>query len=462
MARFARTVRLSAIVVTAALVVSAPAVAQGQPGRGERQPGGDRGGQRQPGGGDRQPGGGGPGMMRGFGGMGGMGGMGGGQMFEAPITTRDMEKYAEFLELTEDQREAVAALLEANQQEFSEKAAEARTRLEALREEAREARDPSIWRDMGAQMETFRKARVAMETGFFNDMKAVLTPAQVEKFPRIERQRRREQTIGFGLMSGERADLVRIVGELELPADQSAPLDPVLQQYEVDLDRELQNRNKLFEESQSRVREMFEQGATDEMQRALEQGREASTRVREVNRRYARQIESLLPDEPRERFAERVRRESFPMIYRPSFATRVVDAAAAMEDLDDSQKSAIASIRDAYVRESTTLNRQLEQATVKQEETLTVQDLMSRGFRGMGSEETEALRDKRRELDNSTMDKVRAILTPEQAEKLPRRDERGGGPGDRGERGEQRRPQQRRGRPDGGDDAPAPRPDSRT
>lgn len=454
MSRFAQVVRASAIAVSAAILIAAPASAQGQPARGERQPGGDRG--------TRQPGGGGPGgggMMRGFGGM---GGMGGGQVFEAPITSRDMEKYAEILELTEDQREAVAALLEANQQEFNEKAAEARTKLEALREEAREARDPSIWRDMGAQMESFRKARAAMETGFFNDMKAVLTPAQAEKFPRIERQRRREQTIGFGLMSGERADLVRIVGELELPADQQSQVEPVLQQYEVDLDRELQNRNKLFEENQSRVREMFEQGATDEMQRVLEQGREASTRVRDVNRRYARQIESLLPDEPRERFSERVRRESFPMIYRPSFASRVVDAAAAIEDLDDNQKAAIASVRDSYTRESTTLNRQLEQATVKQEETLTVQDLMSRGFRGMGSEETESLRDKRRELDSSTMDKIRAILTPEQAEKLPRRDERGGGPGDRGDRGEQRRPQQRRGRPDGGDDAPAPRPDSRT
>lgn len=462
MARFANAVRASAMMLAASVFVASPVLAQGQPGRG-----GDRQGARQPGGGGPGGGqqGGGPGMMRGMGPMGGMG-MGGGmgQMFEAPITSRDLQKYSDMLALTPEQRETLEILLEANQQEFAEKAGEARRKLEALREEAREARDPSVWRDMGAQMETFRKARAAMEAGFFNDMKALLTPAQAEKFPKIERQRRREQTIGMGLMSGERTDLVRITAELQLPADQMAVVEPVLEQYEADLDRELQNRNAVYEESQSRVREMFERGSTDDMQRALERGREASMRVREVNRRYARQIENLLPDDARERFAEQVRRESFPMIYRPSFASRVVDAAAAFDDLDDNQRAAISSIRDSFARESASLNRQLEQATVKQEETLTVQDMMSRGFRGGGgSDEMEALRDKRRELESSTVDKIRSILSPEQAERLPRRDDRMGGPGN--DRGEQRRgqpQQQRRGRGGEGEDAPPRRPDSRT
>jgi Spy/CpxP family protein refolding chaperone len=396
--------------------------------------------------------------------MGGMG-MGGGigQLFEAPISTRDLQKYAEMLSLTPEQRETLEILLEASQQEFSEKAGEARRKLEALREEAREARDPSVWRDMGVQMDAFRKARATMEAGFFNDMKALLTPAQAEKFPRIERQRRREQTIGLGLMSGERADLVRITADLQLSDDQLEQIRPILDQYEADLDRELQNRNAVYEESQGRIREMFERGGTDDMQRALERGREASMRVRDVNRRYARQIESVLPDGARERFVEQVRRESFPMIYRPSHALRVIEAAAAFADLDDNQRAAISSIRDSFVRESAALNRQLEQATIKNEETLTVQDMMSRGFRAAGgNDDMEALRDKRRELESSTVEKVRAVLSPEQIERLPRRDERQGGM----DRGEPRRgqPPQRRGRggEGEGENAPPRRPDSRT
>ena len=405
-------------------------------------------------------------MMRGMGPMGGMG-MGGGmgQMFEAPISTR-IQKYSEMLSLTPSSaRRSKSA--EANQQEFNEKAGECR-KLESLREEAREARDPSVWRDMGTQMDAFRKARAAMAAGFSNDMKALLTPAQIEKFPKIERQRRREQTIGMGLMSGERTDLVRITADLQLAAEQRAQVDPILDQYENDLDRELQNRNAVYEESQTRIRDMFERGGTDDMQRALERGRDASMRVRDVNRRYARQIENVLPDDVRDRFAEQVRRESFPMIYRPSMASRVVDAAAAFDDLDDNQRAAISSIRDSFTRESASLNRQLEQATVKNEETLTVQDMMSRGFRGAGgNDEMESLRDKRRDLESSTLDKIRAILSPEQIERLPRRDERQGGAGGNDRGGEQRRgqpQQQRRGRGGEGDGEATPprRPDSRT
>ncbi len=397
-----------------------------------------------------------------FGGMGGMGGMQ--QIFEAPVNSRDLDKYAQILSLDKDQTDALSALLDAHQQEFNEAAKSAREKFEKLREEAREARDPEVWRQMGTQMETFRKARQKMEDSFFADFKAVLTPEQTQKFPKIERQRRREQTIGRGLMSGERVDLIRTVDELKLPADQLAQVQPTLDLYETDLDRELAARNTVYEESQGKIRQMFEAGNMDDMQKVLEKGREASKRVRDVNRRYARQLEAQLPAEAQAKFADLVRRESFPMVYRPTQAGRAIDAAKAFTDLDDNQKASIATLSETYTRELGSLNKQLEQATLDREENITAQDLMSRGMGGFGGDDGPAgeLRQKRRDLDNTTMDKLRALLTAQQIEKLPRRDDRAGPGGDReGGRDGGGRQQPRR-RPGGGGDDAAPPPDSRT
>lgn len=454
MPRLAPATRAAVLIVAGALFAASPSLAQGQPGRG----GGDaqREGGRQPGG----PRGGGPGGM--FGGMGGMGGMQ--QLFEPPVSSRDLDKYAKQLGLDKEQTEVLTSLLEASQQEFNEAAKTAREQMEKLREEAREARDPEVWREMGAQMETFRKARQKMEDTFFSDFKDILTEEQAAKFPKIERQRRREQTIGRGLMSGERVDLIRTVEELNLTPDQAAPLQPTLDLYEADLDRELTARNAVYEESQGKIREMFEAGNMDDMQKVLEKGREASKRVRDVNRRYARQLESMLPAEAQAKFTEQVRRESFPMVYRPTQAGRAIDAAKAFTDIDETQKSALATLSENYTRELGSLNKQLEQATLDREENITAQDLMSRGFGGRGGDEGPMgeLREKRRDLDSTTMDKLRALLTPEQVEKLPRREDRfGPGGGDR-EGGRDGGRQQPRRRPGGGEDAAPPPPDSRT
>ncbi len=442
-----RSLRLAAIVVAGAALSASPVLAQG---------GGQREGGRQPQG---QRGGGGGGM---FGGM-GMGGFG--QIYEPPVSSRDLDKYAKILELDAEQTEALTALLEASQQEFNEAAKAAREEMDKLRDEARESRDREVWRQMGDQMEKFRKSREKMEETFFSDFKAVLNEQQLEKFPKIERQRRREQTIARGLMSGERVDLIRTVEELNLAPEQLATVQPTLELYEADLDRELQTRNSVYDENMGKVREMFESGNMDEMQKVLERGREASKRVREVNRRYARQIETMLPAEAQSKFSDVVRRESFPMIYRPTQASRAIEAARGFTDLDENQKSALATLDESFTREMSSLNRQLEQATLDREESVTAQDMMSRGWGGFGGDDGPLgeLRQKRRDLDTTTTEKLRALLTPEQVERLPRREDRfGPGGGEDRDGGRDRGRQQPRRRPAGGGEDETPPPNSRT
>ena len=401
--------------------------------------------------------GGGPGGGPGGGMFGGMFGGGQGRMYEPSVTSRELESFAKLFGLDAAQKDTVKTLFDVYQQEFLAAAKATREELEALREEAREARDPELFREMGEKSTAFQRSREKMEQSFLDDFKMVLTDEQATKWPKFERMRRRETTIDRGLMSGERVNLYALVDDLKLPAEQRAALDPVLEQYEVDLDRELIERNKMYEEMQGRMREFFtDPEGADAM---IKKGREASVKVRDVNRRYAAQLETQLPADKREAFQAEFRRVSFPQVYRDTYANRVVKAAGGLSGLSEEQKSGLAAIQEAYQRDLSNLQRDMEKAQEQQEMSFSISGMMQRreqgGRRGGAFGEDQAmtdLREKRRELENGTVEKIRGLLNPEQVAKLPTR-----GDDDDGARGRRDNPDRTdapRRRGGGDDDAP--------
>lgn len=454
MKTLALTLALSLMTSASALALQPSPPPAGDSGGDRAQPGGAGGGGR---GGDgqqqgerrgRRGGGGGGGWGGGM-----IGGMGGQQVFEPSVTSDDIKSWKDRLKLSDEQHVTVEALFEAYQTQFAADAKVARDQIEALRDEARQAQDPSIFQDIMAERQAFTKKRAAMEKSFFSDVQAVLNEQQMGEWPRIERDRRREQTLGRGLIAGERVDIVRLVEDMDLTPDQMTAVQPILDQYKDDLDRELVTRNELYEQGQERMREFMQaaMGGGEEnpdLEKLVTRGREAGMRVRDVNRKYARQIEGVLPDDKKSAFAADVKRESFPMIYRPMYGTRVLDAADKMEGLTDTQKTSLASIRDTYSRDLGALQSQMEKAMEDEQANFSLATMRQRGFGGMMNGPMADLDRQRRELDNTTFEKVKGILTPEQAEKLPER--RGAGAGGDGEQGERPRRRQRGGGEGGG------------
>lgn len=398
----------------------------------------------------------------------GMGMMGGRDPFDPPVNSADLERYSKILNLTPDQVEAAKALLDAAMAEFQPAARTARERMEQIRTEARETGDMSVWREMGPVMQQYRRARSTVESTFMNDLQSLLTDEQAALWPKVERTHRRERTIGRGLMSGERVDLIRLVDGLKLADADRAALAPILEQYEMDLDRELIKRNELYEQGEEQAQDLMEawrSGDTARFEEMFNKGREAAKRVRDVNQRYARQIESSLPESKRAAFVEQVKRESFPMIYRETYAQRIVDVAANLPDLDDTQRASLAALREGYVRDLAAINAKMEAAVLERENSA---DMRQAFFGRDGGGPMQELRRSRRELENTTVQRVRDLLTEEQRAKLPDRNagdddespfrpridggrRRGGGDDD----GEDQRPRRRRPR---GEDEPSPTP----
>lgn len=358
-----------------------------------------------------------------------MGGPGGGMFgdrnpFDPPIESSQLERYAKILGLDADQKAAAQALLEAQIGEFNPTAKAAREKMESVREAFRESRDPSVWRDMGQVMEDMRTKRAAVEKKYFADLKSLLTDEQAAKFPIVERAHRRETTMGRGFMSGERVDLTTLVDKQNLTEAQKKEIAGTIEQYELELDRELVKRNEMWEEGMTAMRAAMEKGGgpmammeDPKMAELFTKGRDAAIKLRDVNRRFARQLESSLPEDKRAAFADEVKRQTFPMIYRPTYATRVIEAAEKMTDLTEAQKSSLAAMKDSFSREIGAMNAQLEAATLEAEEAWTPGSMM----RGGGNEKTDGLRKSRRELVDGTVGKVRELLTEDQRSKLPER-----------------------------------------
>lgn len=392
----------------------------------------------QPGGGGGP--GGGPGMRMGGGMMGGM--MGGG---DSAISENQLEKFAKIASMTEDQSQAAAMLHEGYAAQVRELQDSMRSKMEAARDAFRESGDPSEFQAMREEMTKVRADRKKLDETFMNDVKALLSDEQAAKWPKVEMALRRDQVLRRGMLSGERVDLFRLVDDLKLADEARKPVDELLGQYEADLDRELIKRDAFTEKAITQMDELREDPA--KAQAMLEEGRTAGVRVRDVNRRYARQISDLLPAESKVAFDTAFQRESFPTVYRESSVTRGVNAAMGFEDLTEEQRGKIQELNDKYARDAASLNEKLAKAEEENEMTMTADRMMGggRGPRGGGEDQEETpvqkARQERRDLDRKTNEALREILTESQREKLPRNDMRGGRGGEGGGDGQrQRRP----------------------
>lgn len=341
------------------------------------------------------------------------GGMG--EMLQPAFSTRDMERYADFLNLTPEQRDAAKALVEGYQSEYERIAREMRDASDAAREEFRDTRDFTVWDDLRPKFEAFQKRRRELEQSLFNDVKVLLTDDQTSRWPALERLRRRDQSLRRGFLSGEAVDVIRLFDDLKPPPELRDRAKPILDQYEMEIDRALVERDERYEDGFSRGMDLWRAGDLAAVADVFNKAREAAVNVRDANRRYARQVEAVLPDDLRESFSRQFLERSFPRVYRPSDAQRALDAAAAFNDLSPDQRAALAELRASYSRELQSANRRWADAIEQQELTITPMDLM----RGGGNPAVRDARVARRDLDRRTLDKLRALLSEDQSARLP-------------------------------------------
>ena len=152
-------------------------------------------------------------------------------------------------------------------------------------------------------------------------------------------------------------------------------------------------------------------------------------KVRDVNVTFARQVSDTLPTELKQQFDTEFQRRSFPQVYAPTYAERVVDTAITFEDLTPDQRAQIEALQNRLDREIEAANARWADAVRADEADPSTEVLIAEQF-GMPmeiriGEEPAALqeaRDARSELVSQYLDQVRSLLTPEQKARLPKRE----------------------------------------
>jgi len=340
---------------------------------------------------------------------GGFGGLG------PEVNREQLEDYADLLGMDQTQREIAQMLLEeyvAGAQTASDAMRDA---MQRARDEFRETRDRSAFQAVGEVRERTQAELDRLEQQFLSDLESMLTPAQAERWPRVERAHLRATTLDNGLMSGERVDLFELVEGLELPEAAKAEVGEVMAAYELELDRVLRARNEAYE----RGAELFRERRFDEIQAFMDQARAASERVRDTHRSYARRIEAVIGPDNAGAFKADFQRASFPRVYRATRHERALEAAAELEGLTDDQREQLGAVASQFRRELSTINDRLAKAIEAAEESMTMRQAIAqmRG-RGGGDDATRELFGERRDLGERALERLRGVLTEEQVRAL--------------------------------------------
>jgi hypothetical protein len=244
--------------------------------------------------------------------------------------------------------------------------------------------------------------------------------------------------------------MVRVVDSLKVDPAATPGLSDQLDRYEVDMDRAIAAFDKFSKEQekeQERFTEDFDMSKLAEMMPKIKSMMKDMLSIakgmRDVNRQYARSIEPLLPEAQRPKFESEINRRAYPRIYRESYVSKALAAAAGFNDATAEQKSQIAEMKKSYLAELDPANKKWASATDDREDKTGGQMLEMMDMWGSAGsdakeqktkeegekakeEANKAMADRKR-LDKQYKEKLLALLTDEQKDRLPEEKKDAGG-----------------------------------
>jgi len=350
------------------------------------------------------------------------------------IDSKELETYKSILNLSDDQFEAFQGLQQAYVAELAKLGERVREITDAAREEFRQTRDMTIWRDLRGVIEKFSDQRDAMTEAALSDMRLLLSPEQDADWTQVDQfRRRRHELVSGAMLSGEGVDLITLVEGVEIDDAHEAAVESLLTQYASDLDRAIIERDAARE--RMREAESAEDDGGPEFTQEMETRyfadiKKQSEAIRDLNRQYLRQVRAEIQGPAGDKLESSFQRASFPSVYAESSAEKAITAALHMNDIAADQADQLKAAQAAYERDRSAMNQRLADAIVKNEAEMSEPPRRGPGFGGRpggggggpGGGFNDAQRElfqARRDLDLATIAKIRAILTPEQAEHLP-------------------------------------------
>ncbi len=349
-----------------------------------------------------------------------------GEAFRPSFTSRDVQLAVQMLELDDAQKFILETLYDDYDAEFNTGVDGFRQNVTSLRSKI----DPNnpdpgqIMRVVFGTINEWRGESRHLADQLMQDLQGLLNDEQLEYWGSFNRKLFRLKYLGGGQLPGEKLDLLNEVRDLDLAADMTLLLQPLLDSYEQQLDDALRRREDYMQTSQTALIEAIQEENYNigievaARQIALRKG------VRDVNEQFTLTITDALGEEVGQKFLLSIRQQTYPRVYRRTPAMRVFDAALELE-LDSAMLEAINEIRLAYLSETDTYNTHLVQM-IRDFKPLEITYKVEQAAARLGGGRTDRLTDptraeftKRAEMSKRYIDQLKSLLTDEQFASLP-------------------------------------------
>jgi hypothetical protein len=347
------------------------------------------------------------------------------ELMNPEYLTRDITLFDKGLGLDETQRVIIEAFFNDYQEAFAAGMEHMKKNYDDMRPQLVGNDIPRVLALVFTPFEAWAKEREVIGDQFIDNVKTILTPEQMERWPTFERRLVREKEMSKGRLSGESTDLINIVRDLHLDEITLHAVQPVLDEYELALDQVLRKRREHTDQSRP---EKLQAMATQDSQKGLRAYQEdivLQIAVRSVNDQYLQSIAKALPEPVSTRFRKIALERSYPRVYRETPVERLFTAALELEGLTSDLKRAITELQTNYLAELSAMNDKLivgvrawEPLEAKQR----AEAFAARAEGGAPARQEDPTHDdflKRDELGNRYAKSLQAVLTTEQFNLLP-------------------------------------------
>jgi Spy/CpxP family protein refolding chaperone len=346
--------------------------------------------------------------------------------FRAEFMERDLPLMAESLKLEDWQRPIVEALLENYRIDFQMEVEIAREKMRAATENIDTTSQDQMMNVILEPVNRLMTRRKEIHDDFLLNVKAQLSAEQIANWPRFERTLLRDKELPMGELMGESVDLFKVTRNMRFPYEVEVSLDPVLLEYELELDGALVKRKarikSLQEDTKNAMIEMDFEKALSLTSRIME----TRIYVRNVQDLYIVKLRDVLPEEYSANFFATAMKQAYPKVYRPTSIEGLIEMVRERPDLSEDQIMQLNSIESEYqnnlgLLEEKLLNAYRTHEPKEPRRRYEAQQKRRDGERSARRNPTpmDALASERNDLVSETRRKIMAILTPEQIGSMP-------------------------------------------
>jgi len=343
--------------------------------------------------------------------------------------TRDLIVFIEGLDLDETQQLIVEALFNDYEHGFDEGMARMELRMNTLIEETEEIRNNPETADQVITMvlgpiEQWMQERDELGDQLIENVRVILVPEQGELWVKFTRDLYIEQKLKQGVLNGESVNLNHVLRDMSLDPATLATIEQTRNTHANELHGSLENRTRLARGTYETLMDSMNAADSDEETERKLELIDARVRVREVNDQGIQAIAESLQGDLGQRFWDEAMKRGYPTIFRRTPALRVLEAAAANTTYSLDIQEAIDQLLDSYLQELAQINAQiLDKTQAHDPEKLRESERNKQRKKNdedtvKTPDPTRPLLNERKAIGKEYIERLRALLTPEQFEAI--------------------------------------------